>query len=166
MDLGTQYHLTRYAFLYESIILSDGSILVPPREEGGLTLHKRATLLILLPGLGLKASIETIDNRADFKVYMQHYAYARGGNAPRGPRREGPSEEGFVSNFPFFAAINNLTCNQAPSYCTSLRPQRQIEHQCITQSERYRRQRRRSQRNPRKSPVDFRSRSWGADGEG
>ena len=34
MDLGTQYHLTRYAFLYESIVLSDGSILVPPREEG------------------------------------------------------------------------------------------------------------------------------------
>lgn len=34
MDLGTQYHLTRYAFLFESIVLSDGSILVPPREEG------------------------------------------------------------------------------------------------------------------------------------
>ena len=49
-------------------------------------------------GLGLKASIETIDNRGDFKVYMQHYAFARGPNAPRGPRREGPTEEGFVSS--------------------------------------------------------------------
>lgn len=29
IDLGTQYHLTRYAFLFESIILSDGSTLVP-----------------------------------------------------------------------------------------------------------------------------------------
>ncbi|GLB43374.1 putative fes/CIP4, and EFC/F-BAR homology domain containing protein [Lyophyllum shimeji] len=83
MDLGTQYHLTRYAFLFESIVLSDGTILVPPREEG----------------LGLKASIETIDNRGDFRVYMQHYAYARGG-AIRGPRREGPSEEGFLPPLP------------------------------------------------------------------
>ena len=48
-----------------------------------------------LQGTGLKALIESIDNRADFKTYMQNYAYARGG-APRGPRREGPAEEGFV----------------------------------------------------------------------
>lgn len=46
-------------------------------------------------GIGLKALTESIDNRADFKTYMQNYAYARGG-APRGPRREGPAEEGFV----------------------------------------------------------------------
>ncbi|KAG5641792.1 hypothetical protein DXG03_004178 [Asterophora parasitica] len=81
MDLGTQYHLTRYAFLFESIVLSDGSILTP--EEG----------------LGLKASFETIDNRGDFRTYMQHYAYARGG-AVRGPRREGPSDEGFLPRLP------------------------------------------------------------------
>ncbi|KAG6855782.1 hypothetical protein H0H87_010880 [Tephrocybe sp. NHM501043] len=84
IDLGTQYHLTRYAFLFESIVLSDGSILVPPREEG----------------LGLKASIETIDNRGDFRTYMQNYAYARGGAVTRGPRREGPSEEGFLPPLP------------------------------------------------------------------
>jgi len=47
-------------------------------------------------GLGLKATIETIDNRGDFKTYMQNYAYARGNAPPRGPRREGPSDEGFV----------------------------------------------------------------------
>ncbi|KAF9013584.1 hypothetical protein BDZ89DRAFT_1077094, partial [Hymenopellis radicata] len=47
IDLGTQYHLTRYAFLFESIVLSDGSTLVPPREEGfGNTLSR-----------GLKASM-------------------------------------------------------------------------------------------------------------
>ncbi|KAI5993366.1 hypothetical protein EDC04DRAFT_2872677 [Pisolithus marmoratus] len=75
IDLGTKYHLTRYAFF-------DGSTLVPisPEEEGG----------------GLKALFEAIDNRADFKTYMQNYAYARGGVA-KGPRREGPAEEGFVS---------------------------------------------------------------------
>ncbi|KAG1864821.1 Rho GTPase activation protein [Suillus subluteus] len=85
IDLGTQYHLTRYAFLFESIVLSDGSTLVPVGPEDGI---------------GLKSTIESIDNRADFKVYMQNYAYARGGAAPRGPRREGPAEEGFLPPLP------------------------------------------------------------------
>ncbi|KAF9054607.1 GTPase activating protein [Panaeolus papilionaceus] len=87
IDLGTQYHLTRYAFLFESIVLSDGSTLVPPNEEG----------------LGLKATIETIDNRSDFKTYMQNYAFARGGAPPRGPRREGPQDEGFLPPIPSFS---------------------------------------------------------------
>jgi Rho GTPase-activating protein RGD1 len=34
IDLGTQYHLTRYAFLFESIVMSDGSTLVPPSDDG------------------------------------------------------------------------------------------------------------------------------------
>ncbi|KAF8141964.1 hypothetical protein EV363DRAFT_1249073 [Boletus edulis] len=84
IDLGTQYHLTRYAFLFESIVLSDGSTLVPVAPE---------------EGIGLKALTESIDNRTDFKTYMQNYAYARGG-APRGPRREGPAEEGFLPPLP------------------------------------------------------------------
>ncbi|KAI6010918.1 RhoGAP-domain-containing protein [Pisolithus orientalis] len=85
IDLGTKYHLTRYAFLFESIVLSDGSTLVPiaPEEEGA----------------GLKALYDAIDNRVDFKTYMQNYAYARGG-AARGPRREGPAEEGFLPPLP------------------------------------------------------------------
>ncbi|KAL4066200.1 Rho GTPase activation protein [Scleroderma yunnanense] len=86
IDLGTKYHLTRYAFLFESIVLSDGSTLVPisPDEEDAV---------------GLKALYESIDNRADFKIYMQNYAYAHGG-ASRGPRREGPAEEGFLPPLP------------------------------------------------------------------
>ncbi|KAJ3564528.1 hypothetical protein NP233_g8237 [Leucocoprinus birnbaumii] len=84
VDLGTQYHLTRYAFLYESIVLSDGQILIPPDGDG----------------LGLKATIETIDNRSDFKNYMQNYVYARGSVAPKGPRREGPPEDGFLPPLP------------------------------------------------------------------
>lgn len=47
-------------------------------------------------GPGLKPTIESIDNRLDFKTYMQNYAYAHGGQS-RGPRRDGPREEGFVS---------------------------------------------------------------------
>lgn len=58
------------------------------------------------PGLGLKATTELIDNRTDFKVYMQNYAYARGGGVVRGPRREGPQDEGFVSKF---ASMFNFT---------------------------------------------------------
>lgn len=30
IDLGTQYHLTRYAYLFETTVLNDGSTLVPP----------------------------------------------------------------------------------------------------------------------------------------
>jgi Rho GTPase-activating protein RGD1 len=37
IDLGTQYHLTRYAFLFESIVLSDGSTLAPAGIEDGKT---------------------------------------------------------------------------------------------------------------------------------
>ncbi|KAF8996072.1 Rho GTPase activation protein [Hymenopellis radicata] len=79
IDLGTQYHLTRYAFLFESIVLSDGSTLVPPREEGN-TLSR-----------GLKASIESIDNRGDFRTAT-----------PKGPRRDGPTDEGFLPPLPSY----------------------------------------------------------------
>lgn len=56
-----------------------------------LTLRLRPDRL----GPGLKAIFEGIDNRTDFKSYMQNYGVARG--TPKGPRREGPYEEGFVS---------------------------------------------------------------------
>jgi len=88
-------------------VLTDGQTLVPPMEDGAFESQlsfpapvtprsHTCTWLIFPPGLGLKASIETIDNRGDFKTYMQNYAFARGSAPPRGPRREGPSDEGFV----------------------------------------------------------------------
>lgn len=86
IDLATQYHLTRYAFLFESIVLSDGSTLVPTTSDGA--------------GAGLKGTIETIDNRTDFRNYMQNYAFARGGNNVRVLRREGPRDEGFLPPIP------------------------------------------------------------------
>jgi hypothetical protein len=85
IDLGTQYHLTRYAFLFENVVLADGSALAPP--GGG----------------GLKPAVEAIDSRADFRLYMQNYAYAHGG-AARGPRREGPADAGFLPPPPPLAA--------------------------------------------------------------
>lgn len=38
IDMGTQYHLTRFAFLYESTIVGDGTILNPmgAPDEGEL----------------------------------------------------------------------------------------------------------------------------------
>ena len=54
-------------------------------------------------GNGLKAIYGSIDNRSDFKQFMQNYAVARG--APRGPRRDGPYEEGFVSSLPLKAGV-------------------------------------------------------------
>ena len=103
IDLGTQYHLTRYAFLFESTLISDGTTLIPPKDDGTISalLHTVASLtlwaLCSATNLGLKTAIEMIDNRGDFKVFMQNYAYAHGGTVPRGPRREGPADEGFVS---------------------------------------------------------------------
>lgn len=101
IDLGTQYHLTRYAFLFESMVLTDGSVLVPLSTDEGKHVVSDVTPAMCCEvhykGNGLKALFESIDGRADFKTYMQNYAYARGGT-PRGPRREGPVEEGFVSS--------------------------------------------------------------------
>ena len=68
-----QYHLTRYAFLFESTMLADATTLAPPPAAG------------IEDGPGLKATLEAIDNRADFKVFMQNYAYAHGGTQ-KGPR--------------------------------------------------------------------------------
>lgn len=39
-----------------------------------------------------------IDNRSDFKAYMQNYAVAR--NIPRGPRRDGLYDEGYTPSVP------------------------------------------------------------------
>lgn len=52
-------------------------------------------LLALDPSL--KAIFESIDNRKDFKTFMQNYAYAHNKPNPRAPKRVGPKEDGFVS---------------------------------------------------------------------
>ena len=66
--------------------------------------------------MGLKATIEKIDNRGDFKTYMQNYAFARGSAPPRGPRREGPSDEGFVSLTFLFVTSSINPCILLRSY--------------------------------------------------
>lgn len=93
IDLGTQYHLSRYAFLYESTVLSDGATLSPLSIEDGAW-RQTVYECLYCPGPGIKLTMESIDNRGDFKSYMQNYAVAHG--APKGPRRDGPVEDGFV----------------------------------------------------------------------
>ncbi|KAG8894882.1 hypothetical protein FRB99_000927 [Tulasnella sp. 403] len=84
LDFGTQYHLSRYAYMFETAVLNDGSTLVP---AGGIE-----------DGPGMKPIAESIDSRGDFKTYMQNYALATG--RPSGPRREGPVEDGFLPPLP------------------------------------------------------------------
>lgn len=83
IDNGTQYHLARYAFLFESTVLNDGMAISPVGTD-------------VAPSTGLKGAVETIDNRADFKQYMSNYQVAHGRDY-KGPRREGPYEEGFLN---------------------------------------------------------------------
>lgn len=70
--------------------------------------------------MGLRASLETIDNRSDFKTYMQHYAFAHGGANYTGPRRRGPESEGFVSPRPqelrasYSKPLGNASCRLYP----------------------------------------------------
>ena len=52
--------------------------------------------LCILLAPGLKAIMESIDNRSDFRTFMQNYAFAHGGNNARGPKRNGPRDEGYV----------------------------------------------------------------------
>lgn len=83
IDNGTQYHLARYAFLYESTVLNDGMAISPVGSE-------------VAASSGLKRAVEMIDNRADFKQYMANYQVAHGRDY-KAPRREGPYEEGFLN---------------------------------------------------------------------
>lgn len=62
-------------------------------------------MLTLELEIGLKTVIESIDNRADFKAYMHNYSFAHGGGS-RGPRRNGPVEDGFVRPGPALRRIH------------------------------------------------------------
>ncbi|UZJ56073.1 hypothetical protein CBS101457_005393 [Exobasidium rhododendri] len=98
IDNGLMYHMARYAFLFESTVLGDGMAITPVSTVDG--------------SVGLKAAVEGIDNRADFKTFMQNYSVIHGRDN-RGPRREGPYEEGFVPTMPGIA--NKQVGNAAAS---------------------------------------------------
>ncbi|GHJ88503.1 hypothetical protein NliqN6_4905 [Naganishia liquefaciens] len=85
LDMGCQYHMSRYAYLFETTLLADGSAVLPVTEENG-------------DKAGLKAIVETIDNRNDFKTFMQNFTVARG--SQRGPSRNVPYDDGSLPAMP------------------------------------------------------------------
>ncbi|KAG8757902.1 hypothetical protein FRC14_001200 [Serendipita sp. 396] len=106
IDTAMQFHLSKYAYLLESSLLSDAVTLVP-KEEGD--------------GPGLKAIMESIDNRTDFKSYVQNYRIAHP-NFPRTPRRDGPPEHGYLPPLSAYPTPNrnlpsqhNLPSSRGPS---------------------------------------------------
>ena len=80
---------------FEATVLNEGQVLCPLDENSTLSDYAAGHILTISSEPSLKGIIEAIDNRADFKSYMQNYAYAHGGTA-RGPRRDGPREDGYV----------------------------------------------------------------------
>lgn len=101
IDLATQYHLSRYAFLYENLLLNDALTVSPPSAQNfgtnpaGDDMPSNITNNGLHPP-GLKHIVENIDNREDFRSYMQNYAVTFAASGQKTLRREGPPEEGFV----------------------------------------------------------------------
>lgn len=98
VDLGTQFHLSRYAYLLENTLLNDGLTVAPVSGLGGSVDDTP----------GLKSIAESIDNREDFKKFMQNYAVSFAASGQRVLRREGPPEEGFVRVSLFFHSSRHL----------------------------------------------------------
>ncbi|GAA6024372.1 hypothetical protein JCM11491_001109 [Sporobolomyces phaffii] len=80
IDLGTQYHLSRYAYLFESLLVTDGLTISPVSIEDGP---------------GVQAVVDAIDSREDFKTYMQQYTLNWQMSGQRGPKRDAPSTSSF-----------------------------------------------------------------------
>ncbi|SCV74859.1 BQ2448_7888 [Microbotryum intermedium] len=83
VDLGVQYHLSRYAYIFESTLVTDGLTVSPISPDDGP---------------GLKAMADLIDVRDDFKQYMQQYSVSWQMSGQRGPRRDGPTEDGTMTS--------------------------------------------------------------------
>ncbi|CAB5133239.1 unnamed protein product [Rhizophagus irregularis] len=57
-DIGLQYHLARYSYLFENTMMSDALVITPVNEADGPALRK---------------IVEQINNDADFHTYVQNY---------------------------------------------------------------------------------------------
>ncbi|WFD29036.1 Rho GTPase-activating protein [Malassezia sp. CBS 17886] len=91
LDAGLHYQLIRFAFLYESIALSDGMSVNPLGEKSG--------------NVGLREAVSSIDNMSDFKEYLQSYELAYGKDY-RGPRRINPYDETTLSNLMYQTTLS------------------------------------------------------------
>jgi hypothetical protein len=55
-----------------------------------------AEVKLYTSGPGLKGVIDTIDIQQDFKTFMSQYALSWQMSGQRGPKRDGPTEDGYV----------------------------------------------------------------------
>lgn len=67
-----------------------------------------------LAGPGLKSVVDVIDVREDFKAFMQHFTLSWQMSGQRGPRREGPADEGFVRSLPLPAPFETKLNDSSP----------------------------------------------------
>lgn len=91
VDNGTQYHLLRYAQLYEHMLVQDGITIAPASGSE--------------QSPGLRGVIECIDNRDDFKRYMEHFnvAWSQTAKGSKGPASRGDGmldEGGYIATSP------------------------------------------------------------------
>jgi len=101
LDTGLQFQLMRYAFLYESIVLSDGLLVNPLGNKSSLP--------------GLRDSVASINNVADFKDFMQSYDLARRGKDVRGPHRHNPYDEATLGQILHQSTLTGQTDDPANS---------------------------------------------------
>ena len=90
VDAGLQYHLMRYAFLYESIVLSDGVSVNPAGD------HTSST--------GLREAVCSVNNQSDFREYLQSYELAYGRES-RGPQRENPYDDATLASLMYASPL-------------------------------------------------------------
>ncbi|KAK4050229.1 Rho GTPase-activating protein [Microbotryomycetes sp. JL201] len=83
VDLGVQYHLSRYAYIFESTLLTDGLTVSPVHFDENAR--------------GLKNVIDAIDVRGDFRTFMDQYFISWQMSGQRGPKREGPEDTGITT---------------------------------------------------------------------
>ncbi|KAK4700938.1 Rho GTPase-activating protein RGD1, partial [Phenoliferia sp. Uapishka_3] len=98
LDLGTQYHLSRYAFLFESTIVTDGLTISPVNFDEGASAFvpyrpEYKLMEAIFTGPGLKSVVDSIDIREDFKTFMNQFALSWQMSGQRGPKRDSEGHE-------------------------------------------------------------------------
>lgn len=91
VDAGLQFHLLRYAFLYESIVLSDGVTVNPLSDKSAAK--------------GLRENAASINNQTDFGDFLQSFELAHGKREHRGPSRDNPYDEATLSNLMYASTL-------------------------------------------------------------
>jgi len=97
LETGLQFQLMRYAFLYENIALSDGLCVNPLGDKSAPP--------------GLRDAVASINNKGDFKDFMQNYELVFNNKEHRPtPHRANPYDEATLAQY-----LHQATLKQAPS---------------------------------------------------